>query len=382
MISNVNLRVRFAPRGHLLFCALALNLAWTTAAGAQPSISGTSGQWQHGATVTVTGSGFGSKPQAAPLVWDDASGSNVLEKWDGAWPSAAGSNYNMAYRTPIRGIQPPHSRTGRYLAGSHASEGADRGYNVMVWKRRQMTYPSHTYASWYMRMDDNWVFGDDDNLKNYAWAVGPSPYEGNYWYIEYNARPTSRTSNCAWALFDSAGMGLSPAMTWGSGCTNPMSGQWVKVELMIRWSKSSDGFVQVYENGRRVINYTGRTDGASGTTRTEGIGGFARMRNTNNWRYYTDIYLDTTLSHVIIGNASTLSASTKREVQIPTSWSNNSITLKVNLGAFSAGQTAYLYVFDSNGNANSQGYPVVIGGGGTTTAPTAPKNLRIVPTGN
>ena len=355
---------------------LLMSLA-SVAAQAQPAISSASGQWSHSASVTISGSGFGTKTTAAPSVWDDASGTNLSDKWDGWWPSAASASSNMAYRSVMRGIQPPHSRTGRYLAGNHVGEAADAGYNVMVWKRRTVTYPSSTYASWYVRMDDAWVFGGDNNFKNYAWSVGPEPYEGNYWYLEYNPRPTSRSSSCAWTLYDSGGMGLSPAMTWGDSCTNPMGGQWVKVELFIRWSRSSDGFVQVYENGRRVVNYSGRTDNASGSTRVEGIGGYARIRNSNNWRYYTDIYLDTTLSHVILGNASTLSASTKREVQVPTAWSNNSITANVNLGAFANGQTAYLYVFDSNGNANPTGYPVTISGGSGSTTPQAPVNLRV-----
>jgi len=41
-------------------------------AGAQPVVSGTTGTWTHKGTVTVTGSSFGSKPAAAPIVWDDA----------------------------------------------------------------------------------------------------------------------------------------------------------------------------------------------------------------------------------------------------------------------------------------------------------------------
>src|SRR5207248_10898297 len=70
----------------------------------------------------------------------------------------------------------------------------------------------------------------------------------------------------------------------------------------------------------------------------------------------------------------TYAASTIREVQIPTAWSGSSISLTVNLGKFQTGQTAYLYVVDSNGQANSAGVPITVGsgggGGGDTTPPT------------
>ncbi len=347
---------------------------------AQPTVGGSQGTWTHGGSVTISGANFGQKATPAPLIWDDASGTNVLEKWDGFWPNvAADSTNNMAYRTPIRGIQPPHSRTGRYLAGNHAVGGlATSGSNVLVWKQRPVSYPSSTYLSWYQRMDDNWTFGDDDNFKNYVVAQGPEPYVERYWYAEYNSRPTSRTSGCNWTVFDSGSLGLSPAMNWGASCTNPMSGQWVKVELMIRWSRGSDGFVRVFDNGRKVVDYNGPTDTATGSTRVEGIGGYARVKSANNWRYYTDLYMDSTLSHVVLANASTLSSSTKREMQIPTSWNNNAITLRVNLGAFSPGQVAYLFVFDANGNANAIGTPVTIGAT-STSMPMAPTGLRVLP---
>src|SRR5206468_6506821 len=113
---------------------------------------------------------------------------------------------NIAYRGPIRGIAPPHQRVGRYLAGAHAESGGfDAGYNVMVWKNRTVSFPSYTYASWYQRSDDAWTFGGDDNYKVYDWCLGGNPYDlPNNWYAEYNPRPTSRTSGCAWHINDDA----------------------------------------------------------------------------------------------------------------------------------------------------------------------------------
>jgi hypothetical protein len=62
-------------------------LAFTQPALAIPLVQNASGALSHVGTIIITGSGFGSKTKAAPLVWDNASGNAVTDKWTGAWPS-------------------------------------------------------------------------------------------------------------------------------------------------------------------------------------------------------------------------------------------------------------------------------------------------------
>jgi hypothetical protein len=91
--------------------------------------------------------------------------------------------------------------------------------------------------------------------------------------------------------------------------------------------------------------------------------------------YVDDVYLDTTWSRVEIGDQPTYSASSHREIQLPTAWSANSISIKVSRGSFTPGQTVYVYVFDASGRVNPNGLPVIISGG-SGVAP--PRNLRVV----
>jgi hypothetical protein len=359
----------------------------------QPSISSTSGTWSHQASVTIAGSGFGSKSAAAPTVWDNASGTNPLTKWDDLWPNCSGnSGFNLTYRTPTengRNIGLPHNHITKYLAGAHygPSPGPQCSYAVIMYKVRTITsFPAYSYASWYQRSDDGWHFGDDDNYKTFAYSEGVGPYNmPNNWYVEYNPRPTSRTSGAAWHINDDAA-GTSTASLqspdqnghnwWWNDAVNPMAGQWSKVEMEIKYTNQNDGYIKLWENGVLQVDYRGKTDGLPGSTRTEGIGGYARnYPYQSNWRYFADVYLDYSRARVILGNASTYSASTIREVQIPTAWSGSSISLTVNLGKFQPGQTAYLYVVDSTGQANAAGVPITVGsggggGGGDTTNPT------------
>src|SRR4051812_48596186 len=72
---------------------------------------------------------------------------------------------------------------------------------------------------------------------------------------------------------------------WGDA-VNPMGGQWSKVELEAKYTNQNDGYIKLWENGILKVDYRGTTDGLPGTTRTEGIGGYAaNYPYTSNWRY-------------------------------------------------------------------------------------------------
>jgi hypothetical protein len=334
-----------------------------------PTIGSASGPIVHKGPVTISGTGFGVKAQAAPVVWDDASGSDIRQKWSGVWPNQ-NPTYNVAYRTPQRGIALPHNRITRYIAGAHYGyEGFDAGYNVMFWKNRAFaSYPAYTYASWYQRNDDAWVFQDnsnverDNNIKTFGFSKCCSPYEmPNNWYIEYNPRPTSRTSGANWHLNDDGASLQYPDVNghrhWWSSAVNPMAGAWTKIELEIKYTNQSNGYIKKWENGVLKVNYLGATDRYPGMDRSEGIGGYARSRSTNNWRYFADVYLDYTRARVVLANSATLASATIIEAQIPATWTDGAITFAANLGKLSG--SAWLYVINADGRA-SPGFPVIL----------------------
>ncbi len=325
-------------------------------------------------TVTVTGSGFGTKPTAAPLVWDNGSGTNIFDKWSGAWPDQD-PTYNATYRAPFNGVPLPDPHDTQYIAGSHyGTNGADGGYNVIVFKDiYNVTFPYYIYASWYQNYAPNWIFTTNrtDNNKNFAYSVCCGPYgDGSgvaaNWYTGYAepALDNATTAPAQWGINDDGTSLQFPddngnGHYWNFG-TNPF-GRWLKIEVAMKLTPNSDGYVNVWENGKLMIGYAGPTDKYSGNNRTVGIGGYAvPFGEPNNWRYFEDIYLDTSLARVMLGNAPSLAESTIREMQIPTAWSDGSVTFTVNLGQFTSGETAYLYVFNASGVANTVGYPVTI----------------------
>jgi len=368
---------------------------WGLTAAAQavstPVVQQIGGTLNHGGTITISGTGFGAKTTAAPLVWDDASSSDISDKWDGVWPSTI-PPYNTSYHTPMRGIDLPHNHVTRYIAGNQYSAtiatavvgGASGGGNVAVFKNIDLRPPFNVYASWYQRIDDAWVFGASNNIKTFAYSVCCSPYEmPNNWYTAYGPpHPTSNSDRGSQWTINDDGKSLHDVNghnAWWGSAVNPAAGKWSKVEVAIKVTNQTDGYVQVHENGKLVMNYAGPTDKYPGTARTIGVGGWSLMKAPNNWRYFSDVYLDTSLSRVVLANKAVLSEATIVENQIPTSWSDTSITATVNLGQFQSGQTAYLFAVDSTGTPSASGVPVSVGGGAkaTTGTPNAPSGVAV-----
>lgn len=342
-----------------------------------PSISNAAGTLTHGSSVTITGSGFGTKTTAAPVIWDDASIGSVPTdngKWDGYYPQypVHSTVWHVRYTSPIRGVATAHTHVARYMAGGHGEVGSN-GYDVMFWKNRTMaSYPQFTYACWYERGDPNWVFGGDNNYKMYDFSTGTQPYASpSNWYTAWNTPlPNSTVGGCVWVFNDDCLDAPCESLAWpdnnghnyywNTGANN--FGGWQKVEMEIQWTNQTSGYVKVWNNGVLVMNYSGPTDKYAGTARSESVGGYARMYGQpNNWRYWNDVYLDYTRSRVLLANNATLTSATIREIQIPSSWSNGSINATMNLGKFTTGQTAYLFVLDSTGVSNTTGFPVVVG---------------------
>ncbi len=372
------------------FISLMLFLVFPLSVYAAPSISGTSGTWNHGGSVTINGSAFGTKSPAAPLVWDNASGTSLSQKWDVYWPNGSGASYNMAYRSVQRSVAMPHNRITKYIAGA-AYPGTDTnaGWNTLLSKVVNLgSLPKTLYVTHYFRVDPAWVFGlgdpNDHNFKitDLSAESGPYQYPPGYWYWGYAPGEFgSCSAHAALQLQDDLSDSIDGGQYW-PGINTPASPceQWIKWEFETKLSSGSDGYAKVWQDGTQLADYSGKTDGLSGTTRTFTIGGYQRAYgNQNNWRYFADVYMDITPARAMLCTGSTLTSRGRCEPQIPSTWSSSSVTVNVNAGKFADSSTAYLYVCDSTGSCNSNGTAITIdgGGGSDTTSPAAPTGLGV-----
>ena len=388
-----------------IFFILALFLTLPIFAFAAPSITSVIPvtTFSHGGVVNISGSGFGTKMQPAPLIWDNGSASSLASAgWSGGWPSAADANSNLRYSPGYRGVAMPHIHDAEYMTGTHAvptGAGFYGGYDVMAFKTlTNVTYPTTIYLSSYWKVDPAWNSGtDDNNFKLFDFSNGSSPMTTNSstdanWYASYNG-PTDLT-NPEWIMNDDGGINSATIIDpdngghshWWDGGASPLN-DWVKTEYELKISKASDGYFKVWDNGALVINYAGPTDKYTGTTKTIALGGYAREQDgPTNTRYFSDIYFDTSAQRVLLCAGQAWATRGLCEVQIPqTIWNNGQIQIKVNQGAFADGSKKYLYVVDANGSPSdstsvlgTQGFPITFSSGSSdAVAPAAPSGLSV-----
>jgi hypothetical protein len=367
---------------------------WTSAA---PSVSGVIGDIIHGEEITVSGSDFGIKSNPMPTIWDDCSGTNVLDKWSGAWPVASDQPISTPrYTTPINGVVTAHNNATKYLAGRAYDSGSGEGFpfDVMVWKNRPLTaFPFYSYVSWYQRVDPSSDFGD--NFKWFDYSTRNSPYTMNSsddsnWYLEYvggvgNSFHINDDGGSIWNIGPDWTVDYLGNGKYFGGSIDPTN-QWVKIELVIKYTDQNDGWFDIYEksvhkkNGAFPHSYNGPTDKYSTAFgRNESIGGYSRNMGANNWRYFNDIYLDYAISRLMICAGSSWSNRGTCEIQIPSAWSDNTITASVNQATFANGASAFLYVIDAGDTANTIGFPITIGEDSIDSiAPVSPSGLSIM----
>ena len=336
--------------------------------GGSFAITSTSGTLSHGSSITINGAQFGTKSPAGPIIYDDASGTNpITTGWNTVAPDAAGSPFDLHYTTPAtlgRGVSLPHTNITKYIVGCHRFEASNQGWNCGLWKMRTVAKPAYTYWSMTHRVDPSWSFssGDpaDQNFKYGGLTLDAYYDPAGYWYTNYAGSSwTNNTIEPTHQLYDSAGLGGSMGIYYGNDNTaGNLASNWLQFEHLYKITIETDGFVTIIEDGKQMLHYDGQTDIEPDGTRHDMIGGYARNRGPDQFRYMTDVYLDYTFSRVVLGNASTIGACTRREPQVCTAWSSTQITCTMKHGRIPTG-SAWLYVFDSS-NASTPGFAVTL----------------------
>jgi hypothetical protein len=390
-------------------------------AGAEPHVASVTPltTFAHGARITIRGSSFKTKSPSAPYVWDDASGSDPLQKWDVVYPYTNDAAFRMAYRTPSQvtradgatgGVALPHCHIHSYICGAHYNSGnldAYSGPNVAGVKNNQEGQ-IYTYISYYRAIDPHWQINTncsageewrcDHNFKEYDYAEGYGIYGDmvNNFYFG-NGAGSDPFDSVVWGGNYLEGMNLTinsvnaDFMQWYSEFGTVFSSVgvpgvgrgWQKVELILKHA-SDDGYHKIYQDNTLVWDVSLNDDRLDPGPRVETVfGGYCREYGDteaykNNWRYYADVYYDHSLARVMLANNSDYALATIVEPQIITDWNDDAISAALNLGRLPDSGTAYLFVFDADNVHNQTGHPVTLGSGTTPAAPpAAPGGLTV-----
>ena len=324
------------------------------------SISNVTGTFGYNNSLTISGSGFGTKSRSKPLSYADFQN------------GALTPNSSVSTNTAFDGIQ-----NYSYVSSSEKRWG-NGGLCSATWARngtsggRSSTLQVQT--NWGLSNRDLFVFSyrkwlnrdTSGNWKTFrVWPPDGASYPDGYIGCG-NIDPAANTA-WVWALENqtfteglnhvwmSPGLTLAPSSTWRS-------------EMYVLRHNStyagSDGSIYIAFDGPAgnvPANDTGFSYTFPTSTQTasrvyhQDTKANSDPNGTMN-SFTSDLYVDDSFNQVFMGDAATWAACSHVEIQPFSSWANGSVVITQRPGTFSSGTGTYLYVMDTNFSPNSTGY--------------------------
>jgi hypothetical protein len=324
---------------------------------AVPRVTFVSGAVEDQGLVTIRGSGFGTKTVAEPYRWDDfdsgVPGERLLDEGAGGWYTSSA----QAGRWPRYAVD----RT-RYPGTQSALQDFTNGnYNQTIGLTDLPDAPLYVSGWFYLT---TWG-APSRNVKMIQIRMGE--LESLQWEGRVDQAPSTDAGHQYVHDCDASDL-VPPMHTWDIGDEMWLD-QWHRLESWLDQGTpgGNDGVWTIWIDGQPWTELRGTfMDSVDCPFDHLYVGHyFASDEGTPQpqaQRWWDELYVDSTLARVEIGDAPTWSGCAHREIQVPQAWSGDAITIRVNQGAFASGQRAYLYVVDENGVVNSQGFSLILGG--------------------
>ena len=324
-----------------------------------PAINSVEGTINDGETITINGSDFRTKTISEPLRYDDFEDgiagsiipSNEVWRTDETpaltWSDevvrvsgklSAKQSYNTEYRS-----------AGFYLSEPHSSEVTD-----IIPFGTQELYVSGWF--WFKMWG-----GLSNNTKFINMGVPDTPGLGNNgWQTRIDGYPKSGSGHLYAHLSDDCTSKGTDDKTqyvhdYNANVENVFrpDSAWHRGETYLRIG--TNGYRDVYIDGVKIGEIKGGFTSDDTEIEYLLIGHYFDLKGTGSpqaVRYWDELYVDVTQARVEIGDASTWDACSHREIQVPTEWSDGSITFTANQGSFETLVGKYLFVVDADGNAS------------------------------
>jgi len=322
---------------------------------AAPSIDSVSGLIVHGSSITLSGSNFGSKSPAKPLIWADFEDGLVNENSN----LCTGNLITACLSIDNTSGNQPHPISNYCVRGQPTPSPGARC--TLQLKNEETAGNEKWYSHVRLKFDDaNW-WNNLQNATNIK-IFRPEP-PGSTWYPNFIVQIQNLAQSFTYSCELVGSSCLQPPQRIAG--SPPVTQTWIRTEVELYQGTlgNKNGEFRYWQNGLKNCdaNIYGRCAGADalwGIVNWQCYQTEAGRVPAGAYLYYDDFYLDNTWARVMIGNNSTFSSSTHREIQIPSAWSDTSITITLNQGSFANCETIYLFVVDADGNVNTAGYPI------------------------
>ena len=337
---------------------------------AAPAISSYSGTPSNNESLTFYGTGFGLKSVVAPLVHDDFESGGTAGQ---SVTASTGTSWTTDGTAPV--LSTENNRTG--VPGSRNAKAVVSGLNIdgnhhdLMFVGGMNLVPKF-YAAVWARLASN---PTGEQVKYWRLASAASTAYPTYSFFRTDGWARYQWTNPSGSTCTTAGA------AWFDSVENTNLGSWQLLEMIgnLGTVGSANGSIRVYHNGvdqGGVSNTTLLTSASCAPTGFR-FGEYIQDYDLSVTNYFDDVYIDNSWARVYLTNASTLAASTHRELQIPTAWADGVLTVRVNRGSFPAGSSVYVIVVDSEGVASS-GFALTLDVG---TAPTPVPTPSPTPSG-
>ena len=334
------------------------------------TVSGISGTFEHGNSVEILGSGFGTKPSAAPVAWDNLEdGSCNTSATIGSWQSV----HDLIVST----------ENDRHANSSYC---ATHNFNGEAWANFTGGYDSPKwYAQYWFYLDDEFDFGSSgqhlSNIKILRLWSTSSALNNTHVQLESRYDSTLRTeyvqSGGDWspvvAGFDwvdqifghpDPGYVDGGCLGWRNYETDISTGSWHLFQFQYESSSvdMADGTLKWWYDGKLIFDHddleTQDSDsGNSSYPRIHTLGFYnanagASSADGDDQFFIDDAYIDNSWARVELGNHPDYNTCTQREIQPPSAWDPDAITVTANTGSFGAAEDLYVFVVDGDGQVS------------------------------
>ncbi len=323
-----------------------------------------------GATLAISGSGFGTRSQAAPLHFDNFDSRSV-----GARPAdfgyhnygGFGGSVTVDASTAFSGTRALRHQSDFGTPGTDVRESfphiAIRGFSgTELYLSYRLKFATNGSRIAQLKFNRS---GMEVSTANGSPCYGGSPKFRSSYYPEGPSNGTASDKTLRYVQGGIVRHDESVLEGW-IGETGGFEGTplaipentWVQVEEYYRLNDigAANGEFVTYVNGHRHFNHHNLLLRSSANQVLNcsylvvGMDYYVNAGSTNGVTvWYDDHYLDTSRARLVLANAATWDQATIRSPQPATQWSASSIAAPLQAAGFAAGSDAWLYVVRADG---------------------------------